>query len=156
MSELCVGVMAGVITTALLCIVSVMFRAVITPWVSSLLYSGPDISGDWSGHDDQSPKAQQVSSAHVTQKGAAVAIDIERFKRRSDHSPCKRRLHYKGRLTAGTLITLYEDVEMKGFIVGTMVMSLSTDGKMLSGKVVYYDKNVSQVVAPDYFLRRPT
>ena len=152
MNQLAVGVLAGVLAMALLCVVSIVFKTVMTPWLRSLFYTGPDLSGDWKGHDDQSPDAEHVSTARITQKGSYVQIDIERFKRRSDHSPCKRKLHYKGTFSAGTLITLYEDVEMKRFIIGTMVLTLSIDGKTLSGKVVYYDKNVDHVVALDHSL----
>jgi ribosomal protein L14 len=44
--------------------------------------------------------------------------------------------------------------DMKGYIMGSVVMRLKPDNKTLFGKTVYFDHNQGQVVAHDYWLKR--
>ena len=60
----------------------------------------------------------------------------------------------KGKFASGTLVASYEDIDMKGYIMGSVVMRLMPDNKTLFGKTVYFDHNQSQVVAHDYWLKR--
>jgi len=156
MNNLCIGILAGFITAGLLYILSIVFKNTVTPWLRSLFYQGPDLSGSWRGYEKDSDDAEHVSNVKIIQKGSDVTLVIERFKRRSDHSSCHRVLKYKGKFYSGTLITLYEDVNMKNLIIGAMVLNLSTNNRILSGKVMYFDKNRGKVVAPNYFLKRDT
>jgi hypothetical protein len=59
-----VGVINGILTSALLFIVVQIIRKIVIPWYQSLIYRGTDINGDWITNH---PTANQIHKYHIDQ-----------------------------------------------------------------------------------------
>jgi len=150
-SDLILGVIGGIIATSITVAVSHFFKTIAIPFLKSALFDIPDISGKWQTYDVE--EQEPVGTATIKQRSRQVEIRVIRHINR-DGKKTEKNFSYKGKFASGTLVASYEDIDMKGYIMGTVVMRLMPDNKTLFGKTVYFDHNQGEVVAHDYWLKR--
>jgi hypothetical protein len=150
-SDLILGIIAGIIATSITVAVSYFFKTIVIPFLKAALFDIPDISGKWQTYDaeDQEP----VGTATIKQHSRQVEIQVIRHLNRKGQKT-EKNFCYKGKFASGTLVASYEDIDMQGYIMGSVVMHLMPDNKTLFGKTVYFDHNQGEVVAHDYWLKR--
>lgn len=96
---------------------------------------GPSIAGEWSGFSPEgNDPAVPTSVMSIEQYGSYVRAKVDRTTKKG-----QRVFEYEGYLTAGQLVLFFEDVTGRGYIVGTMVLSLSGDLTQLDGRSTYFD-----------------
>jgi hypothetical protein len=111
----------------------------------------PNISGTWDGYSpSDSGLGEKTSTLKIEQKtGSLIRAFVER------RTPAgTRRFDYEGRFSAGQLVLFFEDIAGRGFIIGSMVLHLSSDLQTLTGKITYYHHDHHQVLATDRFYKR--
>lgn len=150
-SDLILGVLSGILATIIVVSISYLFKTLILPYVKSVLFDIPNISGKWHSYDGENKES--VGVATIKQHSRQVEIQVIRHIDR-DGNKTEKTFIYAGKFASGTLTALYEDIDMKGYIMGAIVMRLLPDNKTLSGKTVYFDHNQGQVVTYDYWLKR--
>ncbi|MDM8569118.1 hypothetical protein QUF50_06370 [Thiotrichales bacterium HSG1] len=150
-SDLILGIIGGIIATTITVAASYFFKTIAIPFIKSALFDIPNISGKWYTHDNQDQKP--VGTATIKQHSRQIEIKVTRNINR-DGNKTEKNFCYKGKFASGTLVASYEDTDMKGYIMGSVVMRLMPDNKTLFGKTVYFDHNQGEVVAHDYWLKR--
>ena len=67
-----IGVLSGVMTTALIWITLKLFDKVVIPWYQQSVYRGIDISGEWSSNKEYLGKVMVDQTIQITQKGHRI------------------------------------------------------------------------------------
>ena len=150
-SDLILGIIGGIIATSITVAISYFFKTIAIPFLKSALFDIPDISGKWCTHDaeDQEPIGTAIIKQYSRQIEIKTTRNINRDGKKTDTN-----FLYKGKFASGTLVASYEDINLKGYIMGSVVMRLLPDNKTLFGKTVYFDHNKGQIVVYDYWLKR--
>jgi hypothetical protein len=105
--------------------------------------SVPNIGGTWAGYSPEGKNPDiQTSTMRVEQLGSFIRAQVER-----QSESGKRVFEYEGKLASGQVVLFYEEVSGRGYIVGTMVLSLSGNMKTLIGKSTYLDHSRNEVVS---------
>jgi len=151
--ELIIGIVSGILATVIVGICTIVFRKSVLPWISSKLYDGPQISGEWKTFHSFDPTATPVGTALLQQRGNKVEGRVISFKSRTGKER-KREWYLSGDFKAGQLLCTFEDVSVKGYVFGTGVFKLSSDGHELKGKIVYYHQDEGTINAYDFCFKR--
>jgi hypothetical protein len=110
----------------------------------------PNISGKWAGYaPDAHNKLIQKSILTLEQYGQCMRGSVERQTRTG-----VRKFEYEGRFSSGQLVLFFEENDARGFIIGTLVLHLSSDLQTLTGKNTYYHHDTHNVVATDSIYKK--
>ena len=150
-SDLMIGIASGIIATFLVMVMSHFFRMIVIPFIKSILFDIPNISGQWQSYDAKD--GESVGEPVIKQRNRQVDMQVTRTTDRQGQSTHKA-FACTGKFASGTLVGYFEDVEMKDYIIGALVMKLLPDNKTLKGKTVYFDYHQGEVVTHDYWLKR--
>lgn len=101
----------------------------------------PDLSGEWA--DEQNNKVT------IQQFGSFLRGTIMIYRRGSE-----RELDFEGKFTTGgQLVMFFQDRKGRGFIVGTIILHLTSD-LSLRGQSIYYDHTKDMVISKARLLQR--
>lgn len=110
----------------------------------------PDLNGKWLGYyRDDDGNMQQKSVMHIRQNGSFIYAQVERQTNNGF-----RRFEYEGRCSSGQIVLFFEDKGGRGFVIGTIVLRISSDVNILSGKSTYYHHDTNTVLCTDRFYKR--
>lgn len=145
-NSILIGVVTGILTSALLYGATQVFQRIIVPWCERLLYSGVEIAGEWEATETPFPQAIRMSlkqhagvlSGTVTYQNADSENGAKEMLRvfaatgdLSDRFVCLR-LRHRGRRRIGVIHYLLE-------VVG--------DGRTMRGVASFYDLRGEKVAA---------
>jgi hypothetical protein len=121
-------------------------------------YRGPNLSGSWRSYDlpedlEAEPPHDPVGAAEIDQWGCRVRMRLTRHRSRTGRA-ISRTFEYSGHVESGQLTLLFEDIGMRGFVSGTMVLKLPANGRRLVGRTVYLDQDAGVVVSHGVALER--
>jgi hypothetical protein len=150
-SDLMIGIASGIIATFMVMMMSHFFKTIAIPFIKSILFDIPNIAGAWQSYDAEA--GEPVGEAVIKQRNRQFDMQVTRTVDRQGQSTHKV-FACTGKFASGTLVGYFEDVDMKGYILGAVVMRLLPDNKTLKGKTVYFDYRQGEVVAHDYWLKR--
>ncbi len=152
-NDLIFGVISGIVASILVFVGSGFLRKVAIPYIKSLLFEVPDISGDWSSYDRPSEAKQRVGFARITQRNRRIEAEITRIIDRQGNET-RKVFVAEGKFASGQLILMFEDKDMKSLIMGTAVFRLKPDNRTLEGKTMYFSDNEGCVITQDFYLKR--
>lgn len=110
----------------------------------------PDISGEWAGYSPDGPTPSvQNSTLEIEQHGSFVRATV--IRKVKDGA---RIFEYEGKFTAGQLVLFFEDKQGRGYIVGTVVLHLSPDLRVLAGRSTYFAHAHGSVTTTNRLYRR--
>ena len=150
-SDLIIGIASGVIATFLVMLMSQLFKTVVIPFIKSILFDIPNIAGQWQSYDAEA--GDPVGKVVIKQRNRQVYLQVTRTTDRQGQTTHKI-FTCTGKFSSGTLVGHFEDVDMKGYIIGAVVMRLLPDNKTLKGQTLYFDYHQGKVVTHDYWLKR--
>jgi hypothetical protein len=150
-SDLMIGIASGIIATFMVMMMSHFFKTIAIPFIKSILFDIPNIAGQWQSYDAEA--GEPVGEAIIKQRNRQFDMQVTRTIDRQGQ-PTHRIFVYSGKFASGTLVGYFEDVEMKGYIMGVVVMRLLPDNKTLKGKTMYWRGSQGEVVTYDYWLKR--
>lgn len=103
----------------------------------------PDIAGLWHSYHSLNRNAKPIGEVSFKQRGNLVEADIKAFRSRNGRKTNKQ-FRLNGKLIAGQLAFIYEDTKLRGYVIGSGVLKLSSDSKEFFGKITYFhqDKNL--------------
>jgi hypothetical protein len=116
------------------------------------LHDGPVVSGDWQVFYSDTPSARSVGHMTVKHFGKTVTGTADLVRNRSGQEVA-RRLLMRGTMRGGQVLATYEDAQLRGQIVGVVLLQL-TDRDKLVGKSVYCHPTQTAVEAYDLCLKQ--
>lgn len=124
------------------------------PAVRALFWSGTDISGAWQSYDVDPDEGEPAGEAEITQRGSRIAMQLLRHRNRDD-TAASRKYSYSGTFRSRLLTLLWGSIDRPDYIIGAMVLYLSSDGRQFRGLTVYHDDEAAEVTTHVFWLRRP-
>lgn len=145
-----------VLISVLGAIVLFLFQRLYTNWIKPLIIARSqktaDISGVWTGYKPDSPTPQEpTSELEIHQTGIKLKATVKRWKAPRGRI---REFNYLGEIRSGQLILQYEDAQAPDYIVGAMVLKLSSNLDELHGMSTYYHHDEGKVVSSERLYRR--
>jgi len=138
-----IGISGSLIASIIVLSVTYLSTKVIIPKVRGIMLQVPDISGSWEMNDKSKDGKLIKRQLLIKQRGIRIEAELVR------HHKYKRIFKYHGTFQSGQVVLNFEEKGGEGFIMGSMVLHLSSSRHLLSGKAVYYQYNRGQVVASD-------
>jgi hypothetical protein len=133
-----IGVLSGVVAS--------LFAIAITQFIKKLLQfirrknQGPDLTGPWDVYDRN---INLIGNVQINQKGSYVKANLNLIK----DSNGNNKFECIGKFSSGQLRLLYEDINMKGYNVGVILLHLCLDNRTLKGKIVYQNHDNGRIVS---------
>ncbi len=137
-----IGVISGVMTSALIWLAAKFFQNVIKPEIQAITYQGVKIDGTWVGlYESVSPMFKQSVddppyTIYIEQKGHSVKGELLRNKDRNGTRDVKAFV-FTGLFKDKSLVLWYKPKDETRLGSGSYVMRLVADGKRLEGKSLY-------------------
>lgn len=113
----------------------------------------PDISGLWRSYHSLSRRARSIGEVRFKQRGNRIEADIKAFRSRNGQKTDKK-FRLDGKLVAGQLAFIYEDANLRGYVIGAGVLKLSNNNKELIGKIAYFHQDRNSLETFDLRLQR--
>lgn len=140
-NDFLINVFAGVFLT----VATWVIFNFLMPYYRAWMYDAPNISGTWNFYDVEIDKTKAVGNGTIEQKGELIKATVTRHTSRQGKSVV-RTFVYKGKIRSGQLTVSFEETISTGYVVGTLVLKVSSDLKQLSGYTVYLDRDTNEVV----------
>jgi len=122
-----------------------IYQKFAVPLAQATFRKTPNISGTWYIiATDEPGKGSKVGHVEITQVGTRIKAVYHRRKR-SDGTV--RKFKCTGRFTSGQLVLTSEEVSKEGYNVGSIVLKLSSDGRILEGLNVYRSHDTGAVIS---------
>lgn len=153
-----IGVVSGVITSALIWVAVNFFRTKILPWYQAISYQGVKISGEWVGFYQQATSVRTNSddpdyNIQITQKGHQIHGEMTRNKNQ-DGTREPKIFTFVGLFKDGNLVFSYKPKDSTRLGLGSYVLKLTDDGRKLHGRSLYITSNGGDVAQFEVIWKR--
>lgn len=139
-STIIIGVVSGVITSALILLIDKMFHDIVLPWYQQKVYQGVLVEGIWAGNTAIAKKDWFIR-LKFEQKGSIVRGDFEAF-RENSASKKETEMTFEGRIYDGFVIINCVSKDHRRISFGAMLLKVR-DGTM-TGKQIFRDLSDSK------------
>jgi hypothetical protein len=119
-------------------------------------YHGANIGGEWLSFngDPTISTSHQDGDAVIEQTGHDISMRLKLTRNRHGNA-INRKFIYAGQFWEGQLVLTFHDEDARGYIIGAIVLRLTSDLKRLIGKTTYFHHSTNAVVSEDFCLQRP-
>jgi hypothetical protein len=159
-----VGIVTGIVTTALLYLVKIMWDEKISPFLASIRYQGVQVGGAWlSELNEAAPQADhpEVASGEVSYKANLFLIQNAHevqgtfvFKFNGPTNNFTLNFQVKGQLWEGYLVLNFSPRDKRITSYATSLLKLHGGGVSLVGQYCFRDVNNESVIALPMVLSR--
>jgi hypothetical protein len=146
-SDLLLGVVAGVVASVLVWVMTKAWKHLLEPWFEARVYKGLDVAGVWEldnkpGDDNKKPfdddEVLSISQAAQRLSGTLTLV--------APGAPAQTRVQEMTGTIRDRLVCFTTQVRDRKSVGYTCVLAeMSTDGQKMAGHAVYYDRSTSQV-----------
>ena len=144
MNNWLIGIASSLTASVIAVFAAFILRTSIIPRLRGIFLKTPDIEGSWEGYEPDSDwPDEKVSSLQIKQKGTKISASIVR----RGKSGNERHFKYDGFITSGQLVLNFEEPDGAGYIVGAMVLVLSSNRQKLTGRTTYFHHDRNEVVS---------
>jgi hypothetical protein len=141
------GVVAGVVTSALLLLLGLIFTKIVVPWYQALIYKGADVSGLWVQHRDLGgvnysyllvlkQHAHRLEGNMTLTKSGAPTGPSDDYVQAFDVS---------GSTWEGFLILNMQSSDRQSLAFATSLLQICNRGRSLVGQLAYRSAQLEQV-----------
>ena len=150
-SKWLVGLLSSLGATFLVIVGQWLLRDRLIPLWRARVLKAPNIDQTrWHGFSPDGPEPEKPNSVlSIKQTGTRIRATADRTVKEG-----KRTFSYEGWMYSGQLVLTWEEPEGAGFIVGSMVLVLSSDLQELEGNSTYYHHRRKKVVSSRRLYRR--
>jgi hypothetical protein len=148
LESLIIGIVSGIITTALIYLAVLIFRKIVIPWYQEIVYKGIDVGGKW-----------RMSSAEIegmdmflnlAQHAHRLKGTLTLFRKNEMESQIDPIRTYKieGSISNRFIVATLSLIEKNRLGIGTLLFEVVGDGQRLKGNWTYYsvsDSNIDSV-----------
>ncbi len=150
--QIVIGVVGGVITTALLSLLGLTFWKVVVPWYRNLVYQGADVTGTWEYRYDQPDSFGSMTltlrqSAHRLEGDASVRI-------RSPLNEENLLLDVQGTLWEGYASMTLKSKDRRVIAFSTLLLKVMNNGASLEGIYAFREPHTDRATSNPIDLRR--
>lgn len=136
--SLVIGIVSGIITTALIYLAVLIFRRIVIPWYQGIVYKGIDVGGEWrvlspniEGIDmfltlDQNAYRLKGTLTLTTKEGDELQIDRIRTYR------------IEGSVSNRFIVAILSRIEKNRIGIGTLLFEVVGDGQTMKGIWTFY------------------
>ncbi|MCP5451666.1 MAG: hypothetical protein H6972_14195 [Gammaproteobacteria bacterium] len=144
MNEWITGITSSVAGGAIWVFIIWLAKDHVLPRIRGMLLSVPNINATkWDGYSPESPVPDTVNSRLVIQqRGTRIKATAKRRTRNGERS-----FTYKGVFIGGQLVLEFEEPEGRGYILGSMVLHLSSKRDRLNGRSTYFHHDSGEVIS---------
>lgn len=144
-SNIVIGILTGIITTAILYLISRMFVDWVMPWYRSVKYTGIDISGVWETKQDFD-SSKEYSLLNLTQKADRLCglWTISITKNGSDENEIKT-FKIEGTIEDRFALLTSKNTDQRQIGIGTMLIEAVGNGFELSGCETWYSVDNKEI-----------
>lgn len=143
------GIIAGVLTSALLFILTKMTQVVVLPWFRQLIYRGVTISGRWTETIDHHNGHSQQLSTEIKQKADYITGAVSIVKLTEGVVDSAVTFELEGNIS-DRLVTLTmrpSDTSRLGRAV--VLLEVIGDGTRMEGRTTWYDAGAATIQSVD-------
>jgi hypothetical protein len=155
-----VGVISGIITTAVLVALSEVFRRIVLPWYQAITYRGIIIEGEWEIRSVIPDLAAQVATLELRQQACALSgistlVVAESPDRQSARYEAVRTFRLSGTINDRLVEISFRHRDVTRLGAGVWVLEVVGDGRRMKGFQCYYDVASERVDSFEVFAQRP-
>jgi len=153
-SNIIIGILTGIITTAILYLISRMFMDWVMPWYRSVKYTGIDVSGVWETKQDFETSIE-YSLLNLRQKADKLEglWTISITQNGSDDNEIKT-FSVKGTIEDRFALLTSKNTDQRQIGIGTMLLEAIGNGFELTGCETWYSVDNKEIKADKISLKR--
>lgn len=138
-----IGVLSGILTSALLYLGVVILNKIIIPWYQTRIYRGLDIEGNWKATKEEHPSKYEF---HLRIKQAGHKISGKYLaKNIYPHKEAYSDYTFIGFIKDNYILIQYETSNNKTIGLGAFLLQISNGGDSLVGPLLFMDRNQTDV-----------
>jgi len=145
-SSLVVGIISGILTSAMIFLAISVFEKVVIPWYQAIIYRGVDINGEW---QMERPGSNQTAIFNLEQsahkiKGIATFVTKES---KSEGLDEVRTFTVDGQISERfvTLVLKHKDKQRLG--ISAYLLEIVGDGRKMKGYISGYNIGTSKIIS---------
>lgn len=145
MSSLIIGVIAGILTSALLFILVQLFNKVVLPWYRDIVYKGINIEGMWQEVINFEGGVIQTYNVVLEQKADKIKGKIVQVKSKEGQVLSSENMIIDGRLKDRFLCAKIEFVNKARLGIASILLEVVGDGSSMKGSRAWYDIGLKEI-----------
>lgn len=149
------GVLAGVLTSALLFLLGQLWVHTLLPFLKETRYQGVVVAGAWTAELLNDPGEPTTTIKLTLNQSTQNLTGIFHFANRKPGNEFDLTFHVHGRLWEGYVSMTLTPVDRKVTSVATALFKLAGGGGVLTGSIAIRNVNTERVEASDLSLFRP-
>ncbi len=153
-SNIIIGILTGILTTALLYLISRVFMDLVLPWYRSFKYTGIDVSGVWETKQDFESTVE-YSLLNLDQKADKLKglWTISITQNGSDENEIKT-FTVEGSIEDRFALLISKNTDQRQIGIGTMLIEAVGNGFELTGCETWYSVDNKEIKADKISLKR--
>jgi hypothetical protein len=152
---LVVGSISGVMAAGVVMLLRRAFVTVIVPWYQQAIYRGRDYSGEWTINTT----AMQDGNLNLRQTGQRLegecTLALKDLADSEGQVEPVRNFRVDGEVVEGTVRLNFEHIKRDRFGLGTMLLQVKGDGRVLHGRMVFVSVVSSRITTTSLTVFRP-
>jgi hypothetical protein len=145
--SLVVGIVSGILTSALIYLFVLIFTRIVLPWYRQLLYRGIEIQGEWTSSTDLGSGLIEEGSIELRQKADSVSGDLSLTKCQDGKIIKTETMRLTGRLKDRFLFASISPVKKSRLGIGTTLLEIVGDGSEMRGCESWYDIGTKSIMS---------
>jgi len=155
--SLVIGIISGIITAALIYLITEIFRKILIPWYRQMIYRGVDISGEWMNEINLETGNRQTISASIIQKANKISGEITIVKNRNGKQYGSIEMfNMTGELRDRFLYAIIRPTDPKRIGIASLLLEIVGDGSKMRGATAWYDASAAIIAGKSSEWRRIT
>jgi len=148
------GVVSGIVTSALIFLLVKVFYKIIIPWYQDILYSGINLSGQWEEVTKYSRYTDHMKF-NISQKNNKITGLASLVKVNNTTQEAKSKiLIITGKFQNGYLILTLENQDKRMQTLLTYLLKVNNGGELLAGNVTWVDVGTNNIKTAETQLKR--
>lgn len=142
-----IGVVSGIITSALIYLLILIFNHIVLPWYRGFIYCGVDIEGKWEEALDFNNGNTQISTYELIQKANDVSGKVTIVKSTNGQITKTEMFSLKGLVKDRFFTATQTPIDKKRLGITTILLEVIGDGRKMQGSTTWYDSRAANITS---------
>ena len=138
------GIVTGVITSVFIAVLATLFNKIIIPWYRSIIYSGIDISGEWTSSFN-TPNIKETASIIIKQKADKISGVMTISIHHSKDKTGIKNYEMKGELEDRLLSLRGRNIDNKHIGVDVALLEVINGGNTMLGYEAWFSTQNNRI-----------
>jgi len=139
MQSLAIGIVSGILTSALIYLFISIFKSIVLPWYRQLVYRGIEIQGQWTSSTDLGDGLTEEWHVELSQKADCVSGSINQIKLEDGKILRSESLRLSGNLKDRFLCASAFPTQKSRLSASSVLLEIVGDGSEMRGCQSWYD-----------------